>query len=75
MEKITFDNIPVWAIYWLEYGKDESLEEDDVKAVTHFIEENLPKGYLMDVDWESEGFSWYPAFGLPCNTLHVDFYV
>lgn len=76
-KKVTFDNIPTWAVYGLEYGvsEDGSLTEEDSKQIEDFLEANNLHGYVMEVNWDSEGFSHYPAFGLACNTVEADFYL
>lgn len=76
MEKITFENIPVWALYALEYctNEDGSLSDEDCALVNDFANTNFPRGYTMDIHWNTQGFSYYPSFGLPCDVVTVDFY-
>lgn len=76
MEKITFNNVPTWALYALEYGTNEAgdLSDEDIQEINNFVNEHFPHGYIMDVNWESEGFSCYPLFGLACDVVTVDFY-
>lgn len=76
MEKTTFEKIPVWALYALEYGTNEdgSLLDEDCDLVNDFISNNFPNGYTIDVHWNTQGFSYRPAFGLPCDAVTVDFY-
>lgn len=64
---LTFDNIPEWSIYALEYGvnEDSSLSEEDIKQIEAFISANFPHGYSLSVRWEERTeFDRYPAFGL-----------
>lgn len=73
---VTFDNIPEWAIYALEYGGDEcgALTEEDIALINAFVLENFPNGYVMDVKWDSYSeFTTHPAFGKACGTYEVDF--
>lgn len=73
---LTWDNIPEWAIYALEYGvdNDESLSDEDRSQITEFIESNFPHGYTFSVRWnERNEFDRFTAFGLPCATYTVDF--
>lgn len=75
---ITFNNIPEWAIYALEYGGDEcgALSEEDIAQVNAFVQENFPNGYYMSVKWEEYNyFNPHPAFGKACGTYEVDFMV
>lgn len=76
MKKETFDNIPEWAIYFLAYGESDELTEEEVDEVTTFTTINFPIGYTMDVQWDNyHEFDTHPAFGLPCKTYQVDFYM
>ena len=77
MKKITFTNIPTWALYALEYGinEDPSLTKEDENLINEFVERNFPNGYCMDIKWNTEGFSYFPDFGLGSDTVEVDFYV
>ena len=73
---LTWDNIPEWAIYALEYGVDEdgSLNDEDRAQIKEFTEKNCPHGYTFSVRWEERSeFDRCPAFGLPCATYTVDF--
>lgn len=75
MKKETYDGIPEWAIYYLEYGESDCLTDDEVNTLDEFTKENFPNGYTMDVQWdEYREFDTHPAFGLPCKTYQVDFY-
>lgn len=74
--KITFFNIPEWAIYALEYGINEcsSLSDKEVNLIKDFINEYNIDGYTMYVDMENyNDFDINPLFGLPCKTYKVDF--
>lgn len=73
--KSTWDNIPDWAIYALEYGVDEAnLTDEDIAMVNTFIQNNFPHGYTMSVNWDQYNeFDVFPAFGLACKTYTVDF--
>ena len=78
MEKIEYDNIPEWAIYALEYGisDDMSLDDEHQTLVSEFIKSNFPNGYIMEVLWNKyTGFDRYPAFGKPCGTYSVNFWI
>lgn len=73
---LTWDNIPAWAIYALEYGVDEdvSLNDEDMAQIKEFTEKNFPHGYTFSVRWDERNeFDSCPAFGLPCATYAVDF--
>lgn len=76
-QKSTWDNIPEWAIYALEYGVDEAnLLDQEIAMIKKFLQNNFPYGYTMSVNWvEYNEFDVYPAFGLPCKTYVVDFIV
>ncbi len=74
--KETYTNIPQWAIYALEYGVDEdgSLNDEERQMILDF-QATFDRGYVMEVNWESLGFSAFPEFGLACDTYEVDFYI
>lgn len=73
----TFDNVPVWALYALEYGtsEDQRLSAEDKTQINDFIAKHFPNGYYMEIDWDSMSFDAFPAFGLPCDVVKVDFYL
>ena len=78
MKKIKYDNIPEWAIYALEYGisEDTSLDDEHRTLVSEFIKSNFPNGYIMEVMWNDHTeFDRYPAFGKPCGTYIVNFWI
>lgn len=71
----TYD-IPEWALYALEYGtgETEGLTAEDIAQIEKFTAQ-FPNGYVMDIIWEdTNDFNTFPAFGLPANTVKVDFY-
>ena len=73
---LTWDNIPEWSIYALEYGvnEDGSLSDEDRTQIEEFTKSNFPNGYTFSVRWnERNEFDIFPAFGLPCATYTVDF--
>ena len=73
---LTWDNIPEWAIYALEYGVDEAnnLNDEEIAQIEEFTERNFPNGYTFSVRCDERNeFNVYPAFGLPCATYTVDF--
>lgn len=75
-KKVTFYNIPEWAIYALEYGGDEcgALSEEDIALINAFVLENSLNGYCMSVNWEEcSEFNTHPAFGKACKTYEVNF--
>lgn len=76
-QKLTWDNIPEWALYALEYGVEEAnLSDEDTILVNTFLQNNLPHGYTMSVNWDQcSEFDRFPAFGLPCKTYEVGFIV
>ena len=78
MKKIEYGNIPEWALYELEYGIDTNreLDDGDRAVLREFIESHFPNGYLMEVLWnEYIEFDSFPAFGKPCGTYSVNFWV
>lgn len=62
-EFIEYDDIPTWAIYYMMYGDDEGLTEEDKEMVDKWMErEEL--GELVDVVDEESHFTYHPEFGL-----------
>lgn len=74
--KITFFNIPEWAIYSLEYGIDECnyLSDEEINEINNFINEYNIKEYAIEIDWDNyKEFDINPLFGKPCKTYKVNF--
>lgn len=72
-----FTDIPEWAIYALEYGIDEdsSLSDEDKTLINEFIKTNFPKGYSMEVDWDSyTAYCKNPRFGSASGTYMINFF-
>ena len=76
MKYVNTYDIPEWAIYALEYGtrETEGLTDEDIADIENFTAQ-FTNGYTMDIKWEeTDEFNTHPAFGLPTNTVRVDFY-
>ena len=73
--KKTKYNIPDWALSALEYGTNQcdNLTDEDIRLVEEF-QSQFKQGYVMEVNWETLGFSRFPAFGLACDTCEATFY-
>ncbi len=71
------EQIPEWALYYMEYGDASGLTDDEVEMVQEFYEsyrkDGKPIQYIDPVRDESNSFnayfSKYPAFGLPGNVI------
>lgn len=78
MKLITVEKIPTWAMCYLEYGDPTGLEEEDIFQADGFINENFPRGYVMELqvdgDCVSPYYTSHPAFGLGCEVYDVAFY-
>lgn len=72
-KKTKYNNIPEWALCALEFGMYDNLTEDEIAMVKDF-QSQFKHGYVMEVDWDTRGFSSYPDFGKPCDTYEVTFY-
>ena len=68
-----FTAIPDWALCALEYGTYDNLTEEEIAMVKDF-QSQFKNGYVMEVHWDTLGFSRYPEFGLACDTYEVSFY-
>ena len=73
--EVRYSDIPEWAINALEYGVDgiNNLTENEIEMVKEF-QSKFKRGYIMEVDWDSLHFGYYPEFGLPCDTYEVSFF-
>lgn len=58
MNIVKINKIPEWAVYYMYYGEDDNLTEEDIVEIEEFMEK---EGLLRLVD---VGFSSHPAFGL-----------
>lgn len=76
MSDYTIENIPEWAISYLEYGEgDYSLE--DVELIEAWIDTMTEYGYNVNgIDYidEEAHFTSCPAFGLPCDCYTARIY-
>lgn len=63
--------IPQWAVTYLEYNDDSSLEPSDKELVDRFVDKLLKDGFrlIAPVDGSESEFEPYPAFGLACGTV------
>lgn len=67
----TIEGVPTWAIYYLEYGEDPTLTDDDRKMIDGWVEGLRAEGYRLIAPVGEESrveFDSLPAFGLPCAT-------
>lgn len=72
MEYLATENIPLWAISYIEYGELDDLTEEDKTQVDDFLA-SYGEGIYIDYG-EHEFFTWYPAFGLPTNCVEGKIY-
>jgi len=66
----TIEGVPSWAIYYLEYGEDPTLTDEERKMIDGWVEGLREEGYrlIAPIDGTKEDFDNFPAFGLPCTT-------
>lgn len=72
----TVENFPSWAINYLFNGDASDLTDEEVKEINKYLEDLkncLDASYLHEADCKENGFSNYPAFGLPCDVEVVTF--
>ena len=75
MKYLTTEKIPVWAVYYLEYGDPSGLDDEDIELVDEFISDNFERGFVMDFPTgASSYFTSHPAFGKACEVYDIDFY-
>lgn len=70
---ITTEQVPTWAIPYLEYGDPSGLTEEEVEEMDEWLHDNFPRGYVCEYH-DDETFTRKPLWGLACNTTTVDFY-
>jgi hypothetical protein len=65
------ERVPQWAVTYLEYGDDSSLEPHDKVLVDRFVDKLLKEGFRLvaPVDGSESEFEPHPAFGLACETV------
>ena len=61
------DGIPTWALYYLEYGEDDSLTDTEAEDIKEFLEDNHYR-FSSVKDPDDYSFDNYPQFGEACNT-------
>lgn len=71
MKTDIIENVPQWAVTYLEYGDDSSLEPHDKSLVDGFVDRLLKEGLRLGapVDGSEREFVRHPAFGLACGTV------
>ena len=70
---ITTEQVPTWAVPYLEYGDPSGLTEEEVEEIDEWLHDNFPRGYVCEYH-DDETFTRKPLWGLACNTTTVDFY-
>lgn len=65
------ERVPQWAVTYLEYGDDSSLEPHDKALVDGFVDKLRKEGFRLvaPVDGSESEFELRPAFGLACSTV------
>ena len=61
------DGIPTWAIYYLEYGEDSDLGENDREMIEDFLKSNHYKFSSVKYS-DGSPFDSHPQFGNACST-------
>lgn len=61
------EGVPTWAIHYLEYGEDDSLEEDERAMIDEFLEDKHYR-FSSVKDGDDHRFEACPQFGWACDT-------
>lgn len=71
MKTDVVERVPQWAVMYLEYGDDSSLEPHDKALVDGFVDGLRKEGLRLvaPVDGSESEFERHPAFGLACGTV------
>ena len=70
---ITTEQVPTWAIGYLEYGDSTGLTDEEIEAIDEWLNEYFPRGFVC-VYHHDASFTFHPLWGLPCDAETVDFY-
>lgn len=70
---ITTEQVPTWAIGYLEYGDPTGLTEEEITTIDEWLHENFPRGFVCEYH-DDTSFTSHPLWGLPCDAETVDFY-
>ena len=68
------ESVPTWALEYLEYGEDDSLEENERRMIDEFLKDNRYK-FSSVKDGDGCEFDAYPLFGKACSTCTCYFEV
>ena len=72
IEYIATENIPTWAMCYIEYGSSDTLTDEEVKMIDEFLDSY---GFPIIIEYgEEEFFTSCPAFGLPCDCVEGKIY-
>lgn len=69
---IEIENFPQWAVYYAAYGYSDILTDEECAQIDEYMNtQGLAE--LIEAEEEPFGFSWAPAFGLPCEVINATF--
>ena len=69
------EDIPAWAISYIEYGDSSMLSDSEVAIVDYYMNCMKSLGYRShEVTDDTNDFCAHPAFGYPSNTVRVVFF-
>lgn len=74
MKYLATENIPTWAVCYIEYGNDcaDGLTDEEIKMVDDFLN-SYGCGLVFEYS-EEQFFTSSPAFGLPCDCVEANIY-
>lgn len=70
---ITTEQVPTWAIPYLEYGDPSGLSEEEIEEIDGWLNYHFPNGYVCEY-YNDCSFTRRPLWGNACDTTTVDFY-
>lgn len=68
-EKFGEEYIPEWSLYYLIYGEDDTLTEEDIETIRKGLESHGIKEVFCPADEAESSFTWRPMFGLACGVI------
>lgn len=71
---ICTDDLPSYAVCYVEYGNEDGMSEEDIKLCDEWLASLSEGGQLHFEYGEESYFTKSPAFGLACDCVEVKVY-
>lgn len=67
-EEVIVEDIPEWSLNYINYGEDDDLQEEDIRLIKRWMDDNDVQSVNPDFNKRDE-YNPNPAFGKPCTTV------